>query len=244
MTATAEQGTASRVIAGVGRLDFTEKGHAYRLLPEGRERRVAYPSVTEIIRATWPAGESLLNWQGGVGNKKAKEIREESSAIGRDTHRFIETYLTTGTLLDWKQFPENRLPYLQGAVRFLMDHDPVASHEGVERLVCHPDLKYAGRLDFVGILNDSSALTLLDYKTSAGGNLYAKAHAQLAAYSIADLRCGGEPIERFGVVGINGEGRMQIVWTPINEALACWQLIVTYYDAMRNLLAALGSDHR
>jgi hypothetical protein len=244
VAATAEKVAISREIAGVGRLDFEQNANrrAYLLLPEGKERRATYPSVTEIIRACWPAGESLLNWQGSIGNKKAKEVRDESAAIGTDTHRFIETYLSTGSPLTFDQFPENRRPFLVGAAKFLGQYQPEPIHEGMERLICHPELKYAGRLDFLGILNDSPALTLLDYKTSAGGNFYAKAHAQLAGYALADKRCGGETIERYGVVGINGQGDMQIVWTPVDQAQDCWLQIITYYTAMRALLTALGTD--
>lgn len=239
-----EKVTASREVVGIGRIDFEDKGHRYGVLPEGKERRVVYPSVTQIIYACWPAGEGLLNWQGNLGNAKAREVRDESAAIGTDTHRFIDVYLTTGELLPFNSFPENRRPYLTGAAKFLMAHAPEAAYEGTERLICHPELKYAGRLDFIGVLADSPALTLLDYKTSAGGNLYAKAHAQLAAYALADERCGGEPIERFGVVGIDGEGGMRIVWTPLEEAMACWANIVNYYGSMRALLSALGDGHR
>lgn len=240
MTATAEATVVSREIPGIGRLDFEPKPHDYFLLPEGRQRRISFPTVTEILRATWPAGESLLNWYGNLGVAKAREARNEAAAIGTDTHRFIETFLRTGALLGFGHFPENRKPFLQGAARFLIEHEPRPVTDGIERLVCHPELRYAGRLDLLCVLKDCGALTLLDYKTSAGGNLYAKHHAQLAGYSIADHRCGGERIERYGVVGINGEGHVRIVWTPVDEAVVCWKDIVTYYGSMRALLKELG----
>jgi hypothetical protein len=167
-------------------------------------------------------------------------VRNESAAIGKDVHSFIESYLRTGDLLGFGHFPENRKPFLKGAVKFLIAHQPEAVSDGVERLVCHPEHKYAGRLDTIGILNDRADLTLLDYKTSAGGNLYAKAHVQGAAYAMADHRCGGERVERIGVVGISGDGEFRIAWTPITEATEVWTDVLTYYKSLQSLLKVVA----
>jgi hypothetical protein len=243
MTATAAEHTAlARDVAGVGRIEFeeSEKKRDYWLLPEGGQRRARMPSVTEILRATWPGSEGLLNWQGSIGNAEAKRVRGESTAIGKDVHAFIESYLRTGDLLGFGNFPENRKPFLKGAVKVLIAHQPEAVSDGVERLVCHPEHRYAGRLDTIAILNDSADVTLLDYKTSAGGNLYAKAHVQGAAYAMADHRCGGERVERIGVVGISGNGEFRIAWTPIEEATKVWTDVLTYYKSLQALLKVVA----
>lgn len=232
----------SRDIPGIGRIDFeqTDKRREYWLLPEGKERRVKLPSVTTILRATWPGSEGLLQWRGRLGNAEAKRVSDESMAIGNDVHRFIEVWLTTGKVLGFGDFPENRKPFLQGAVKFLVEHEPTAMIGGVEKLVCHPEHKYAGRLDTLGVLKDSDALTLLDYKTSAGGNIYAKGHVQGWAYAMADHRCGGERVERIMVVGISGDGTFRVVETPQSEASDVWSDVLTYYGSMTRLLKALG----
>src|SRR4051812_3911783 len=236
-TTNAERVSVTRDIPGVGRLDFeqTEKRRDYWLLADGGQRRTNLPSVTAILRRTWPGSERLLNWQGSLGNSEAKRVRNEAAEVGRDTHRFIETFLRTGELLGFGDFPENRKPYLQGAAQFLFEHQPRPVPDGVERLVCHPEHRYAGRLDLLAVLKDSGALTLLDYKTSAAGNIYAKGHVQGCGYSLADARCGGDPVERIGVVGINSEGRYRIAWTPVKEAGQVWADILTYYRSGRAL---------
>lgn len=245
MTATTntERVSVSRDIPGVGKLDFeqTEKRREYWLLPEGGQRRRKLPSVTEVLRATWPGSEGLLNWQGRLGNSEAKRVRDEASAVGRDTHRFIETFLSTGVLLGFGDFPENRMPYLQGAARFLWQYQPRPTPEGIERLVCHPEHGYAGRLDFLGYLADEpDTLTLLDYKTSAAGNIYAKGHVQGCAYALADERGGGDSAERIGVLGINSEGKHRLAWTPMKEAMQVWADVLPYYRSGRALERALG----
>jgi hypothetical protein len=238
MTATVERVELSREIPGVGRLDFieTEKQRAYWLLPEGAQRRVRLPSVTGVIRDTWPK-PALLEWYAREG-VNAAVVLKEAQARGTDCHRFVETFMQTGELLPFSDFREDRKPYLQGLVRFLWEHEPRAVD--VERLICHPELRYAGRLDLLAVLKDSSELTLLDFKSNPKGNVYAEAHVQCAGYSLADHRCGGERIERALVVGVSEQGKYKIVPTPLNEAVAVWKDALVYYGTMKALLKALG----
>jgi hypothetical protein len=162
-------------------------------------------------------------------------------ARGKDAHRFIETYLKTGELLPFTDFEPQRRPYIQGAARFIFERDPQPVADGVERLVCHPELRYAGRLDLLAVLNDSPALTLLDYKTNPKGNVYAKAHAQMIGYAVADRRCGGEPVERCAVVGLNGEGGYRLVPTPMDEAARVWASAIAHATEIKALtFKALG----
>jgi hypothetical protein len=237
------QASATRAIPGIGRLDFeqTKSRRDYWLLRDGNQRRQRLPSVTEILRACWPGSDRLLNWQGALGNTEAKRVRDEAADIGRDTHRFLEAFLRDGELLGFDAFPENRKPYLQGAAGFIFRYEPRPVADGIERLLCHPEEGYAGRVDFIGHLADQpDTLTLLDYKTSAAGNIYAKGHVQGCAYGLADERCGGDPIERIGVVGINSQGAHRIVWTPMREAMDVWASILPYYRTVRALERALG----
>lgn len=238
MTATTERATLSREIAGVGRLDFeeTERQRNYWLLPEGKERRVRLPSVTTIIGETW-SDRGLLEWY--MREPNARAIRDEASARGRDLHRFVEVYLRDGVLLPFSDFAPDRRPYLKGVARFLWEYAPRAVD--VERLVCHPELRYAGRLDLLAVLSDSDALTLLDFKSNAEGNVYAKAHVQGMGYVLADRRCGGERIERAAVVGVSGHGTYRFVPTPMDEAGGAWLSAVEHHGAIKSLLKALGT---
>jgi hypothetical protein len=241
VTATTEHASLTREIPGVGRLEFheTDKRREYRLLPEGKERRVKLPSVTTILGNVW-SDQGLLQWV--MREPNARQVRDAGVARGKDCHRFIETYLRDGVLLKFSDFDPEIKPYLQAAARFIFEREPEPVTDGVERLICHPELRYAGRLDLLATLNDSPALTLLDYKSNPQGRVYAKAHAQLMGYAVADRRCGGEPIERCAVVGLTGEGAYRLVETPMDEAAQVWLQAVDYDGTIKRLLKALGES--
>src|SRR4051812_44030565 len=95
-TTNADNVSVSREIRGVGRLDFeqSERRRDYWLLPEGAQRRTRLPSVTSILRDTWPK-PALLEWYAREPNASA--ILKTASERGKAVHRFVETYLTTGT---------------------------------------------------------------------------------------------------------------------------------------------------
>jgi hypothetical protein len=207
-----------REIPGVGTLTFeqTDKSRAYWLIPEGGKRRVRYPSVTGILSDTW-AKPGLVNWAAREA-ANIDRIREDAFARGHDVHLFIETFMRDGTLLGFNDFPVERKPYLQGAARFLLEHDP--QPEAIEQLVCHPEEGYAGRFDLLARLRGK--LTLLDFKTSPKGDIYPEAHVQLAAYAVAEARCSGEIYERYAVVGINADGGYRLADTPVGRAQECW----------------------
>jgi hypothetical protein len=191
--------------------------HAYWLLPEGGQRRTRLPSVTGILGDTW-SDRALLEWY--MREPNARELRDEGRRAARTRTASSRPTCATGELLPFSDFEPQRRPYIQGAARFIFEHDPQPVEDGVERLVCHPELRYAGRLDLLAILNDSPALTLLDYKTNPKGNVYAKAHVQLIGYAVADRRCGGEPVERCAVVGLTDQGDYRLVRTPDGRGVA------------------------
>src|SRR4051812_36279249 len=129
MTTTTESVTLERKVAGVGTIVFEEgvrkDGKPYRnywLLKEGGTKRTRIPSVTTILRGTWPK-PGLLEWYAreGAGVTTALEL---ASRRGRAVHAFVEHFMTTGELLDFDSFPEEYAGYLTGAARFLWDHDP------------------------------------------------------------------------------------------------------------------------
>jgi hypothetical protein len=232
-TVNAERVSASRDIPGVGRLDFeqTERRREYWLLPDGGQRRIRLSSVTTVLEWIWPQS-SLVNWYKREPNAAA--ISEQGIARGKEVHRFLETWFRDGILLRFSDFDEAHRPWIQGAARFILEHDPAPVE--VERLVCHPELRYAGRLDLLADLHGQR--TLLDFKTSRGGNVYAKAHVQTWAYALADFRCGGEPVERRVVVGFSDSGGFEIVESPDAEQL--WQKGLEYLDAMKPFMRACG----
>jgi hypothetical protein len=236
VTAVDEAVHLTREIEGIGLLEFveTDKSRAYWLTPPGAKRRQRLPSVTTILRGSWPKSDGLLEWLIRQANPEA--VREEAADRGKAVHKFVETYLTTGELLPFDDFPAAWHGYLRGAAGFLWDHDPQPL--AVERLVCHPELRYAGRLDLIATLRDApDAATLLDFKSNPKGNVYGEAHAQAAGYVIADARCGGDPIERVRLVGIAEDGSYQVVEGA--DASPIWHTSIEFYYALQRFEKAV-----
>jgi len=224
--------SASRDIPGVGRLDFeqTERSRSYWLLPAGGQRRTRLPSVTSILRDTWPKPQ-LLEWYARTPDASA--VLKNASERGKAVHRFIETYLTTGNFLDFAEFPEDYWPYLRGAASFLWEYDPIPV--SVELLVCHPEIGFAGRHDLLAEIGGQ--LTLVDYKTNPKGAVYPEAHVQCHAYALADERCGGVKVERTLIVGIGEDGSTNVV--PGADASKMWGSVMDFYRTMKRFEKAL-----
>ncbi len=239
-----------RHVPGVGTIEFvqTPSKREYWLLPDGAERRRRMPSVTTILEATWPTSHQLKEWMKREG-LNADARRDQAARRGTTIHKFIEKYLVEGDLVKFAEFPADHLPFFEATARFLWEHDPemIAS----ERLVCHPELQYAGRLDLIARLRSACSdskchcrslidvATLWDFKTSASGRVYSKAHAQTAAYMIADARCGSEDIERVAILGIGEDGHYEIV-ESIDEAKKLWGSVLDFHRTMQRFDRALG----
>jgi hypothetical protein len=235
MSAT-EAVSIARELPGIGTLEFVEsdKRREYWLLPEGGQRRTRLPSVTSVLRDTWPKPQ-LLEWYAREG-ANASAVLANASRRGKAVHKFLETFLTTGELLPWDVFPRDFRPFLEGAARFIWTYDP--KPVAVERLVCHPEHRYAGRLDLLAGVE--GALTLVDYKSNPKGVVYPEAHVQAAAYSIADHRCGGEPVERVLLIGLGEDGSMHPVEGNVSEAKKVWGSALDFYTQIGRLKRALA----
>lgn len=233
MTATVEPVRLERTIAGIGTVEFveSEKRRDYWLMPEGGERRRRMPSVTSILRGTWPK-PGLLEWYAREG-RGVDTALEQASARGRAVHSFVETYMTTGDLLPWEDFPAEWHGYLQGIARFLWDRQPVPI--AVERLVVHPEFGYAGRLDLIA---EMDGRTLLDFKSNPKGRVYHEAHVQTHAYAIADERCGEPPVDRIVVVGVAEDGTYSEV--PGADASKVWASVLDFYKSLARFDKEVG----
>jgi hypothetical protein len=233
---TAEETRLERVIPGVGTIEFveTEKSRAYYFLAEGGQRRVRLPSVTGILSETWPTSHQMMDWLKREGGN-ADTLRDSGATRGKAIHKFVERYMESGDLMKFSEYPEEYLPYFEGIARFLWDHDPKPL--AIERLIVHPDLRYAGRLDLIATLD--GVPTLLDFKTSASGRVYSRAHVQGAGYRMADAVCGGDPVERIAIVGIGEDGEYRICETPLKEAEDMWKLVLKMYRGIQSLEKAL-----
>lgn len=229
-----------RAIAGVGVVEFEQTFHAdgrtrrreYWFTPEEGVRRRRVPSVTGILRDTWPPSEGLRRWwtkQGEAG----PGLLEEAAQRGTAVHRFIEQYLTTGEI-DSFDADEQLLPYLQAAAAFLWEYEPQPLE--VEQLVVHPEYGYAGRPDLVAVVRDVP--TLLDFKSNPEGRIYPEAHVQTTAYAAARERCGDPPTEQTLLVGLAASGEFSVVRGL--DVPKVWGAVLAFHEQIKRLEKALN----
>lgn len=227
----------ARTIPNVGVLEFeeTETSRAYWLRADGAKRRTRLPSVTTILKGTWPRPR-LLAWYADKG-ADAPALLAAAAERGKAVHRFIEEFMRDGTLLPFDAFPPEYHGYLQGAARFLWEHEPKPI--AIERLVCHPELNYAGRLDLIAEVD--GVPTLLDFKSNPKGAIYMEAHVQAIAYVIADERCGAQRVDRTMLVGIAQDGTYTPVPGETDVAPKVWASALDWYKQQARLRRALGN---
>jgi hypothetical protein len=230
MTTATEPVRLERAIPGVGVLEFveSEKRRDYWLRPEGNTRRTRLPSVTSILRATWPK-PGLLEWYAREGAGVDSAL-EQASRRGRAVHNFVEVFMTTGDILPFSDFPDEYAPYLTAVARFLWEYDPKPL--AVEQLVCHPELNYAGRLDLIASMERhmDGAPTLLDFKSNTRGKVYTEAHIQTHAYAVGEKRCGGIEVAGTMLVGVGADGDYHVV--PGADASKIWGSILDFYKTI------------
>lgn len=137
----------------------------------------------------------------------ADRARDEAAGRGLNVHACLEHYLRTGEPPNPADHPVEHWGYLRGLTRFLLHANPEPDGAEVEQLVAHPELGYAGRLDFRA--RCGGLLVTYDAKTQERGGIYLGAHLQVNLYERAEVRCGGEPADLLKIVvfAANGEFR-------------------------------------
>jgi len=159
------------------------------------------PSVTTILEKTKPLEkvQALANWRKAVGEKKATEIVTEAANRGTRMHKYLEDYVTLGTLRDPGSNPYSVQSHKMA--KHVIEQGLVNVNEvwGVEVPLYYPGL-YAGTTDGCGLhLNDES---ILDYKqTNKPKKLewIEDYYLQLTAYALAHNKVHGTNIQK-GVV--------------------------------------------
>tara|TARA_B100000927_G_C16277234_1_gene394013 strand:+ start:18 stop:704 length:687 start_codon:yes stop_codon:yes gene_type:complete len=159
------------------------------------------PSVTTILAATKPQEEidSLNRWRDRVGHKQADIISREATERGSSMHNYIEKFLLGKLNLDLlgdntrermmaEQIIENGL------------RNRLQEIWGCEATLHHPEKKYAGACDLVGVYEGYQSI--LDYKQSNSlrkDEWNSTYYMQLGAYSLAHNAVYGTNIDQ-GVI--------------------------------------------
>lgn len=233
MTATVEQadtGVVLRDIGEHGTVEYVEvPRRAYHLVtPDGKRKRM--PSVTTILGCL--EKRALYAWHEAKGcegtvlairageldpltcepseavetvralDLGAQQAKQDAADRGLDVHGALEHYCQTGELPDTRELMIDARPYLTGLAKWLLAYDPVPVH--TERIVCHPELHFAGRYDLWCEISGLS--TLLDLKTSRTGRPWPEAHLQLRAYVDAEVAVGEPEPAQIVALGISPDG--------------------------------------
>lgn len=161
--------------------------------------------------------------EAGMG---AKATAGQAAERGIRVHKVLETYLSTGVFPNPADYPEDDRGYLRGLARWLLfaQPEPVA----IERLVCHPEFGYAGRLDLRARIRGKE--WIVDLKTNRRTAIYRKACLQAYAYHVADVRCGADPAEGELLVAVGPDGTFAEAHPPerVGEA---WAAGLQYHHA-------------
>ena len=169
--------------------------------PEGE-----YPSITTILSAT--SNNTFLDkWRERVGDEEADRISKEATDRGTAVHDYIEKYFLQedrnfSTYFTDSGLSEEAVKIKQPARDIIRECErnkfiPYAQ----EIPLWHPKLKYAGRVDGVGLWNDT--LTIVDFKTSKKRKYPSQIknyYIQATAYAVAHNYLFDTRINNFAIV--------------------------------------------
>ena len=140
------------------------------------------PSVTTILGKT--KDQSFLKeWKAKVGEKKAEEIKNLSSARGTAMHKYLESYIQDIGYEDFTGIGNEAKSMAEKIIEFGLV--PVDEYYGSEVTMYYPGL-YAGQTDLVCIHNGEDAI--VDFKQSnrpKKKEWIEDYYLQIAAYAMA-----------------------------------------------------------
>lgn len=211
-------------------VEFTETPRrGYHLCSEDdkRQRLVSVTSVLAVL-----AKPALIRWseaQGAAGALAAVRMGELDPALhaddeavnvvrhlglgadaakkkaadrGLSLHDALQFYCFENELPSPQDIAADARPYMRGLAKALAQLDPEPIH--VERIICHPDLGYGGRMDLLATV--AGQRTLIDLKTSRSGRGYPEAHCQAVGYAAAEAAVGEPWPDRIVVLGVSPDG--------------------------------------
>lgn len=167
------------------------------ITPDG----IKVPSVTTILDATKSeeSKKALQEWRNRVGHKQAQAITTEAAGRGTRMHKWIETYIKTGTMGEPGSNPYSMQSHTMA--KSIIEHGLKNCSEfwGTEISLYFPEV-YAGTTDLVGLHDNKEAI--MDHKQT---NKLKKREwiedyfVQTAAYAMAHNEVWGTKIRK-GVI--------------------------------------------
>lgn len=192
--------------------DYSECKKAYNIDREtGRVYKTKdgeYPSITTILGATSPSRAYLDKWRENVGLEEANRISKEATDRGTSVHDYVERYFNLPAPRNFLDFyKESELEQepitIKKPAKFIIKacEDNNFTPYAQEIPLWHPKLKFAGRVDGVGLWNGT--LSIVDFKTSKKKK-YASSikdyYIQATAYAVAHNYLFFTEINNFAIV--------------------------------------------
>lgn len=123
----------------------------------------SYPSITTLLGKTSPNQIWLQKWKDKVGEEEATRISKEATDRGTAVHEYLEKYWNGEEVFsDLSKEPSNiRFP-AKALIKGTSQN--VTEVWAQEIPVWSPTLKFAGRVDMIGLWNNIPSI--IDFKTS------------------------------------------------------------------------------
>jgi hypothetical protein len=163
----------------------------------------------------------------------AQAARDEAAVRGTAIHAAFHMFAKTGVYPHLSDFPEEWRGWVQGVAQVLLtlEPDPIEA----EFIVCHPELKYAGRPDLLCWIGEER--TLIDYKTG-NGRVYDSAHYQARGYAAAIP----DSIDRILIVGISEDGTFELV--ECEATMTDFLDLLNTYRSRKRINAGMAAQRR
>lgn len=138
----------------------------------------------------------------------ASAKRDQGAERGTVVHEALHTLATQRCVPDPAMVADYARPWLQGAV-LAWQALKIKRVVEAEQIVAHPELGFAGRFDLLA--ETDAGTTLIDWKTSPKGTVYAESHWQCACYAVAIERSLGLKIDRAVLIGVGPDGGFELI---------------------------------
>lgn len=188
--------------------------------------------------AEWTAGPDGLVAYVRQNKLGAEAARQKAAGRGISVHKLLEDWMTSGTVPNPADHPNEHRGYIQALARWVVavDPDPIE----VEFLVCSPDDKYAGRVDLLARID--GRLTLVDLKTQKDAGIFSSAHVQVALYDRAIEKSSDYEVEQARIVVLAENGAPREMEAMYGDATALKAL--EWYDALKPIDSACRKHNK
>ena len=166
----------------------------------------AYPSITTLLGKTSSSQIWLQKWKDKVGEEEAARVSKEATDRGTAVHEYLERYWNGEDIfIQLSNEPNNIRCPARSLIKGTSKN--VTEVWAQEIPVWSPTLKFAGRVDMIGLWNNTPSI--IDFKTSKKikkGKDIKDYFLQASGYAYAHNELFGTNIQKIVIiVAVDGE---------------------------------------